>query len=58
MNGKVKTVVGLDIGGTKCAVLLGAYDGQTISILRRESILTDNQQSPYIILEKLMILID
>jgi len=37
--------VGLDIGGTKCAVSIGANEGQGIRILKREAIITPPNQA-------------
>jgi glucokinase len=46
-----QTIIGIDIGGTKCAVALGTTDGK---ILSRKSILTDGDRStPLEVLEKL-----
>ena len=53
-----RRVVGLDIGGSKCAVLLGESDDSQIKILRKEIIESDPVVSPYGMIDQLMSLID
>ena len=56
MNNITKTLLGFDIGGTKCAVLVGTYDGLSIEIIAKESIPTGKNESPYSITEQLCVL--
>ena len=39
-----KYLVGLDIGGTKCAVVLGEVDGENVNILHKEYFLTETKK--------------
>lgn len=41
-----ETILGLDIGGTKCAVLVGQYDGDRVEILKKEKIPTEKNADP------------
>lgn len=38
--------VGVDIGGTKCAAVLGAWDGTSLELLGREQFATSDTRSP------------
>ena len=49
--------IGLDIGGTKCASVLGKIANDHIEILDKEYFLTANQY-PYVILEKFSLFIE
>jgi len=42
----MKQLIGLDIGGTKCAVVLGAYDGDALRVVSRESFRTADCRVP------------
>lgn len=46
--------VGFDIGGTKCAVCIGRYEGECLRILKRKAIPTDLSIRPEIMLTRLM----
>ncbi len=46
-------MIGFDIGGTKCAVSIGKYDGNIPMITAKEVIPTDLDISPYEMIEKL-----
>lgn len=49
----MQNLLGFDIGGTKCAVILGEYDGVSAKILKKHVIPTDRNESPYTVLERL-----
>ena len=49
----MQNVLGLDIGGTKCAVLLGGYDGETFVIHKKAVLPTDPAASPQVMFEAL-----
>ena len=49
----MKTLLGFDIGGTKCAVILGKYDGDNVEIIAKEVVKTDKNESPFVITKKL-----
>ena len=51
-------MIGIDIGGTKCAVSIGYEQNEELVIERKESIPTDLSLSPYDMLEKLSALLD
>ena len=44
--------IGIDIGGTKCAVIVGEYENGGIKIVSREAFSTDVNENPYNIIEK------
>ena len=48
-----KYFAGLDIGGTKCACIIGADNGEKLEILRREAIPTDKTVPAETMLERL-----
>ncbi|MGN1452139.1 MAG: ROK family protein [Eubacteriales bacterium] len=48
-----KYYAGLDIGGTKCACIIGSDDGEKLEILRREAIPTDKTVSAETMLSRL-----
>lgn len=54
----MKKIIGLDIGGTKCAVILGEYDGDNAKILKKEIMPTNREESPYSVIDRLCGLID
>lgn len=47
-------LLGFDIGGTKCAAVTALWDGENISILKKEKCPTDLSVAPEKMLEKLM----
>lgn len=51
-------VLGFDIGGTKCAVIVGEYKDGEISIVNKKQIATDLTVVPEVMLEKLCLLAD
>ena len=52
------TLLGFDIGGTKCAVLIGRYEGNTLKVAKKEAIPTNLSVSPESMLSRLMTLVD
>lgn len=44
--------IGIDIGGTKCAVVVGEYENGNIKIISKTRFDTDSNDSPYNIIEK------
>ena len=46
-------MIGFDIGGTKCAVCVGAYDGDSFHITNQKKIPTDLSVSPYEMIDHL-----
>lgn len=51
---KTETIIGLDIGGTKCAVLIGSYDGDQVEILQKEVIPTEKNADPYRMIDRMI----
>lgn len=51
-------LLGFDIGGTKCAVIIGEYDDGVINIVKKEKIATDLTVVPEIMLERICALAD
>ena len=51
-------ILGFDIGGTKCAVITAKWDGEQISLLKKEKIPTDNNVSADEMINKLIALAD
>lgn len=51
-------VLGFDIGGTKCAVILAEINGERISVIRKEKIATDLSVSPEEMIGRLCTLAD
>ena len=51
-------VIGLDIGGTKCAVVLANTDGKKITILKKKRFATDNRQPAMEIIDQFCSIID
>ncbi len=44
--------IGIDVGGTKCAVIVGEYEKGEIKIISREAFSTDVDGNPYDVIEK------
>lgn len=53
-----KTVVGIDIGGTKCAVILAKADDNTIDIIEKTKLKTDKTQPALEIIDEFSKVID
>lgn len=51
-------LLGLDIGGTKCAAVTANWDGERLQILKKEKCPTDHSVSPEAMLERLFALAD
>lgn len=51
-------ILGFDIGGTKCAVLTAEWDGDKISLLKKEKCFTDLSVSPKEMIDRLINLAD
>ncbi len=51
-------ILGIDIGGTKCAVITAQWDGDSITILKKEKCPTDLSISPKEMIEKLIKIAD
>ena len=51
-------LLGLDIGGTKCAAVTANWDGERLQILKKEKCPTDHSVSPETMLERLFALAD
>lgn len=51
-------LLGLDIGGTKCAAVTANWDGERLQILKKEKGPTDHSVSPETMLERLFALAD
>ena len=47
-------VLGFDIGGTKCAVITAAWDGEEIKLLKKNKCPTDRGLTPCEMIEKLI----
>jgi glucokinase len=54
----MQKLLGFDIGGTKCAVLIANYDGESLDILSKETIETDKNEAPDSILKRLCLIAD
>ena len=50
--------IGIDIGGTKCAVITAQWDDNNITILKKEKCPTDLSVSPKEMIEKLIVMAD
>ena len=48
----MKKYIGIDIGGTKCAVIVGEYENDEIKIISRTAFATDTNEEPTDIIEK------
>ena len=46
-------MIGFDIGGTKCAVSVGAWNGSSMEIFQKRRIPTDRSLSPYEMIDRL-----
>lgn len=51
-------ILGFDIGGTKCAVITAEWDGNEITLLKKEKCATDTTLSPNQIIDNLISLAD
>jgi len=51
-------ILGFDIGGTKCAVVTAQWDGENITILKKEKCDTDHSLSGEQMLQRLMVMAD
>ncbi|MBR3844002.1 MAG: ROK family protein [Clostridia bacterium] len=51
-------VLGFDIGGTKCAVMTALWDGENITLLKKERCATDTNRPPQETIEQLMTMAD
>ena len=51
-------ILGFDIGGTKCAVISAGWDGENISLLKKEKCETDLSVAPETMIEKLINMAD
>ena len=51
-------ISGFDIGGTKCAVIIAEWDGNTIKVLKKEKCATDINLSPKEMIDKLISIAD
>ena len=55
---KTLNVVGIDIGGTKCAVMLAKVTGDNIEFLKKEKLKTDNNEPAHSVIDKFCVIID
>lgn len=51
-------ILGFDIGGTKCAVITAEWDGENITLLKKEKCATDLNIPPYEMINKLISMAD
>lgn len=51
-------ILGFDIGGTKCAIIIAEYDGENIRIISKEKIETDLNIAPSQMIERMITLAD
>ncbi len=58
MAEKQAPLLGFDIGGTKCAVCIGRYVGDTLTVEKKDSIPTDLSVAPETMLDRLMVMAD
>lgn len=54
----MKRVIGIDIGGTKCAVILADVKNDEISIIKKEKFDTDNNEPALQVIERFCAIID
>lgn len=54
----MKTIIGIDIGGTKCAVMLAKADDNSIDIIEKVKFSTDNNQPALEVIDKFSEIID
>ena len=47
-------LLGFDIGGTKCAVVTANWDGEAVTLLKKEKCPTDHTITPEAMIDKLM----
>ena len=50
--------IGIDIGGTKCAVMLAEVSGDNINFVKKEKLKTDNNEPALSVIEKFCSIID
>lgn len=48
----IKKIIGIDIGGTKCAVIYANVTEDNIEIIEKKKLKTDNDKDPYKIIEE------
>ena len=53
VNG-IKHIIGIDVGGTKCAISYGLYDGENIRLVAKEKIKTGKPQETLLQLRDLI----
>lgn len=51
-------ILGFDIGGTKCVVITAEWDGNNITLLKKEKCATDQSITPVQMIDKLIGLAD
>lgn len=51
-------LLGFDIGGTKCAVITARWDGQQVTLLKKDRCATDHSLGPQGMIQKLMAMAD
>lgn len=51
-------ILGFDIGGTKCAVMTASWDGENITLIKKEKCATDLSVSPEIMIDRLISMAD
>ena len=51
-------ILGFDIGGTKCAVITAEWDGNEVTLLKKERCLTDHTAGAYEMIDRLMEMAD
>ena len=55
---KTLNVIGIDIGGTKCAVMLAKVSGEKIEFIKKEKLKTDNNEAALSVIDKFCGIID
>ena len=55
---EIKKIIGIDIGGTKCAVLYANVTDDNIDIINKKKLKTDNDKDPYEIINEFCEIID
>ena len=51
-------ILGFDIGGTKCAVITAEWDGNNITLLKKDKCATDLSVTPAEMIDKLIVMAD
>ncbi len=54
----IKKIIGIDIGGTKCAVIYANVTKDNIEIINKKKLVTDNDKDPYDIINEFCKIID